>query len=136
MNLRNCPVCGKLFVYVTKNMCPDCIKKEEELFDKVRDYLYENPNSSLEEVNKATGVDVRKILEFLKEGRLILKQGNPYLLSCEICGKAILTGRYCEQCASEMTKKFNKGLKRSQGIADSTLKGQVHLSKLRDRGIK
>jgi len=114
-------------------MCPDCIKKEEELFDKVRDFLYENPNSSLEEVTEATGVDVKKILDFLKEGRLILKQGNPYLLKCEVCGKAILTGRYCEQCAAEMTKKFNKGLKRNQAAGDKVLKGQLHLSKLRDR---
>lgn len=133
MELRNCPECGKLFLYTSKNLCPDCMKKEEEIFDRVRDYLYKNPNSPLEKVAEETEVDEKKILEFLKEGRLILKSGNPYILSCEICGAAILTGRYCENCARNLKKKLESAFQPVKSTREKTLSGRLHLSKIKDR---
>ncbi|WP_245984897.1 hypothetical protein [Biomaibacter acetigenes] len=50
MELRNCPVCGKLFVYTVRNLCPECAKKDEENFEKVRQYLYDVPQATLEEI--------------------------------------------------------------------------------------
>jgi len=105
------------------------------LFERVRDYINQNPDSSLEKVSEETGVDIKKILGFLKEGRLLLKKANAYILSCELCGEAILTGRYCEKCARELKNKLNSAfIPTSPSDSKEVLKGKLHLSKLRNRG--
>lgn len=131
MELRNCPSCGKLFVYTTRNLCPDCKEKDEVNFHKVKDYLYENPGATIEEVSEETKVDTKKILEYLKEGRLMLKHSNTNILSCESCGKPILTGRFCDECISDMRQKFGVDSKPISTSED--MSGQIHISKLRRR---
>lgn len=134
MELRNCIQCGKLFVYISKALCPDCLKKENEMFEKVRDYINQNPDSSLKKVSEKTGVDTKKILGFLKEGRLLLKKANANILNCEVCGEAILTGRYCEKCAKELKNKFNKAFIPTYSSNEEGLRGKLHLSKIKNRG--
>jgi len=29
MSIRNCPECGRIFEFVFKNLCPECIQKED-----------------------------------------------------------------------------------------------------------
>ncbi len=110
-------------------MCPDCAKKEEDDFEKVRDYLYKNPGATIEEVSEQTEVDTKKVLEFLKEGRLMLKNENPNLLRCEICDSPILTGKYCEKCSRDMKKQLNNA--KGDLSSRSKIGGQIHLSKYR-----
>ncbi len=128
MNLRNCPVCGNLFVYTFKNMCPDCVKKDEDDFKKVRDYIYKNPNAAIEEISEKTGIDTKKMLEFLRDGRLVLKHKSK-LLTCEICNKPILTGKYCDKCAKNMKTKLEAVAKKSLNTRED-MSGKIHLSKL------
>lgn len=131
MELRNCPVCGKVFLYTTRNLCPECAAKEEEDFKKVRDYLYEVPAATMDEISEKTGVPVKKILDFMKEGRLILKKNNiNILLKCERCGEPILTGRYCDKCVEEMKKGF--GLRVDNPLEKrSDMKGKIHITRYR-----
>jgi hypothetical protein len=70
MDIRNCKRCGKIYSYTGVEVCPNCLAIEQEDFSKVRDYLYQNPNSTIPEVSEATGVDVRVITRFLREGRI------------------------------------------------------------------
>lgn len=132
MELRNCPVCGKLFVYTVRNMCPNCAKKDEENFEKVRQYLYDVPNATLDEITEKTGVPAKNVLEYLKEGRLMLKKTNTNILSCERCGAPILTGKYCDKCADEMKKQLERLKNRAFGINED-MRGSLHLSKLQRR---
>lgn len=132
MELRNCPVCGKLFVYTVRNMCPQCAKKDEENFEKVRQYLYDVPQATLEEITEKTGVPAKNVLEYLKEGRLMLKKSNRNILSCERCGAPILTGRYCDKCAGEIKKQMDQLKSKAIGINED-MRGKLHLSKLQKR---
>lgn len=125
MDLRNCPSCGKLFVYTVRNLCPNCIKEDEHDFNKVRDYLYDNPEATIEDVTAETGVDSKKVLEYLKEGRLMLKSNNPNLLTCESCNEPILTGKFCDKCAADMKRQFSATL----FPKNEDMKGKLHLSK-------
>ena len=71
MNIKNCPKCGKLFSPVGGSLiCKDCIRAEEQEFEKVRDYLRENRGADINVVSEKTGVSTKKILRYLKEGRL------------------------------------------------------------------
>ena len=107
MSLAKCKRCGKLFnKMLDKNVCPACMEKEEEEFQKVRDFLKRYPEKKLEEISEGTEVDKKVILDFIREGRLQLaeievEEGSA-LLVCERCGKPITTGRFCEDCRKKL----------------------------------
>ena len=111
MEVVNCPRCGKMFTKMRDPLCKECMKEEEDLFQKVREYLDENPNTSLPEVAEATGVSTKKIMRYVREGRL---EASQYVggVTCERCGKPIKLGRYCEKCIiainTEVTAAFSK----------------------------
>jgi len=101
MELRNCPQCGALFHYIGNRLCPACAAAEDEDFKRVREYVYDAPRATIEQISEATGVKSERILKFLREGRLIATDGAP-LLTCERCGRPIYTGRFCQDCAKEL----------------------------------
>jgi len=108
VEIRNCSRCGRIYVYDGFKLCIDCRKEDEEDFQKVKDYLEDHPNSNVMKVSKATNVDSKKIIEFLKEGRLEIRSENNMFLKCERCGKPISQGRYCDKCKVEMERELKR----------------------------
>lgn len=108
MELRNCPVCGRVFNYVGKSMCPECVRREDQDYDAVADYLYKHPNASVTEVSEATDVREELILRFLREGRLLVNDGAAAGLYCESCGAPIRTGRLCQRCMEKLTRSVDR----------------------------
>ncbi|MFW5855838.1 MAG: TIGR03826 family flagellar region protein [Bacillota bacterium] len=110
MNLKNCPRCGKLFAKKgNEKLCPVCRKEEESDFEKVKEYLWDHPKASIDEVHEATGVERDTIIKFIKEDRLIAEGIEiDFDLECERCGKPIESGRYCESCQQELITGLNK----------------------------
>lgn len=107
MEVRNCAKCGRLFQYLTGiPICPKCKKKEEEDFTTVKEYIYENKCANMIEVSQQTGVSVKLIERFLREGRLMLSEDSPILLKCEKCGKGIKTGRFCQACSTSLSNEI------------------------------
>lgn len=98
MEVVNCPRCGKIFTKFSDPLCENCMKAEEALFNRVRVYINEHQDCTIPEVIKETGVTVKKIMKYLREGRLEVSQGMSGDLTCEKCGKPILTGRFCNNC--------------------------------------
>ena len=71
MALSNCPKCGKTFNKLPSvKMCRDCQDVEEAQFEKVYQYLRDNPNTTVRVIAGDTGVPERLILEWFKNGRL------------------------------------------------------------------
>ena len=64
MNVRNCKVCGKIFNYDGFNVCRACRRKQDERFQRVKEYLREYPGASINEVEDATDVSSEEIMEF------------------------------------------------------------------------
>lgn len=112
MEIRNCKRCNRLFQYNGVKYCPKCLMEMDEMYKKVRDYLYEHPDATIVEVSEATGVEEKIILEFLREGRLELKEPSP-VLTCERCGKPITTGRMCKECLVIFERGLKKGFNES-----------------------
>lgn len=107
MDVKNCRKCGKIYAYDGHKVCSSCRKEEEEEFQKVKGYLYDNPDSTVQEISSETGISVHKIMRYLREGRLQLRGDNHNaILDCERCGKSINTGRYCDKCADDLKKEF------------------------------
>lgn len=104
--LKNCKKCGRMFSSIGGQLfCSKCRSDDEEDFKIVREYIYDNPNSTVVEVHEATEVAEEVILKFLRQGRLVLK-GDGVGLECERCGKGISSGRYCNSCANELKNGF------------------------------
>lgn len=113
MDLRNCPKCGKLFAYNgTNKLCPVCRDTEEEKYQKVKDYLWDHPHATIEQVHKDTGVERELIIKFVRDGRLISEGIDfDFMIECERCGTPIASGRFCESCQKELIDGFAGGKK-------------------------
>jgi len=106
MDIKNCKKCGKVFAYNGHNVCPQCRKEEEEEFKNVKEFIYDNPGATVQMVSEETGVDVKKILRYLKEGKLEIKGDSNLILECERCGVSVNTGRFCNKCISELEREL------------------------------
>ena len=102
MDTINCPRCGRLFRKIRSPVCPACEKAEEEQFQQIREFLDENPNATITECSEGTGISAKRILSYIREGRLIVPENMKGLLQCRRCGVEIDTGTYCKNCAKKM----------------------------------
>ena len=101
MEVVNCKSCGKLYNAIGNNrkrLCPQCIRNLEEKFSKVKEFLREYPNCSIEVVSIENDVSVKQIKQWIKEERLTLVKDGVGGITCEKCGKTISTGRFCGDC--------------------------------------
>ena len=105
-DIRNCRRCGKIYSHIGRvPLCNDCKQQDEEDFKRVKEYLYEHPKATIYEVSRELDISVQRIKSYLKQGRLeiIGDEGN-MVLDCELCGKSIKTGRFCEECTNALSK--------------------------------
>lgn len=109
MNVRNCRKCGKIFNYVIGAfICPECKDKQEEDFQRVKEYVRENRGATINQVADECDVDKSQIHQWLREERLELTEGSGITLSCEVCGASINTGRFCNKCRRDLTNDLVK----------------------------
>ncbi len=106
-SMRNCPKCGNVFTFIRNPICSDCQEIEDQIFETVRRYLKDNGDKTLEEVAEATEVSVKKILKYIKEGKIDIAGNENISYPCDNCGKPITSGAYCQSCASKLKNKFS-----------------------------
>ncbi|MFY9174106.1 MAG: MerR family transcriptional regulator [Peptococcia bacterium] len=129
MEMRNCPECGKIFTYIRTNLCPACVRKDEEQFRIVRNFIARNPGVDIVTVSEETGVSEDKIIKYIKDGRIINNSPNTKIsVECEVCGTLIPQGRYCKPCQERLTS----GLKRTIERENLKLKEEEE----RKRGLR
>lgn len=107
MDLANCPQCGKVYVKNIYSLCPTCIKEIEGQYQKCADYLRKNRTCTMQELSEGTGVSVKQIIRFIREGRISTKDAPNVLMPCEVCGEPMKTGTICENCRSKLAKDVN-----------------------------
>lgn len=107
MDVRNCKECGRLFNYTAGlPICPACEKKLEEKFTEVKQYIYDNPGSGIQEVSEENDVSINTIKKWVREERLSFTEGSAVGIECERCGRLILSGRYCDECKKKVTNQL------------------------------
>ena len=124
---KRCKLCGRIFQGRMSDYCEECLKKMDEKFVKVRDYLYDNPNATVREVMEETGVDEETITLLLQDGRLQMKDTRG-MLHCEKCGRPIQSGRLCESCRKSVSSLLKRGAEiaereRRAKLQEETAKG-------------
>ena len=125
MEMSNCRKCKKLFPKLYDPICDNCKKEEEALFDKVRNFLGDNKNATILEISENTGASAKKILSYLREGRLEISSASGELI-CRMCSAPISSGQYCEKCLIEVNQQiasFAPGSKNKPQSAGDDAKG-------------
>ncbi len=109
MGMEQCPSCKKIFNRVTGSaLCPDCINREESDFEKVKAFVVNcernNERSTITVTSAATGVSIRRILKYVREGLLDYVKGFDLegMLRCAVCNKEIASGTTCYDCKLKM----------------------------------
>ncbi len=106
-----CQRCHRMFQRIgLENVCPVCAPLDEEDFRKIKEFLQMYPGASSNEVMRHTGVSLRQIKRYLKEERLEIVGDNKGFLRCELCGKPLNSGRFCELCYREGISRELKGV--------------------------
>lgn len=93
----SCRVCGAVMVRLARDVCPECFRKEEELFAKVREFLAANPGITVPELAERVGTTVEQIEIFILTGR-VERIGAQIAHQCQTCNKIIMTGLICHEC--------------------------------------
>ena len=104
MALGNCKSCGRLFNIIHRDICPVCVKDEEEKFYTIRNFLKGNRGATTYEVQEATGIELKLIIKFIREGRLSTMNSPNMTFPCESCGVGITEGRFCKPCKDRLQK--------------------------------
>lgn len=132
MDVRSCKKCGKMYNYYGGiPLCPACNKALEEVFPKVKAYIYDNPRATLSQVSEENGVSVSIIKRWIREERLAFAEGSAVGIECEKCGKNILTGRYCAECKRRVTESLEGVYQKPKVAAASNPKPTSSSGKMR-----
>ena len=76
--------------------------QEEEAYKKVRMHLKRHKVADLNDVSKATGVELESIHQLLQDGRVSLMAGSTATYPCKACEGAIQTGALCLDCVTKV----------------------------------
>lgn len=99
--LKNCSECGKLYMEIGNGLCPDCLRKEQDMEQVVYSYVRDHNKCGIRQIVEETGVKERVVLRMLKAGRFI-SSGIEITYPCKGCGAPITTGQLCEKCNKDL----------------------------------
>lgn len=70
--IRTCQRCHKLLTYSygSPSLCPECIDKDKDDYSKVKEYIQSHANTTVFEVSQVTGVNLKVIMQFVREDRV------------------------------------------------------------------
>jgi flagellar operon protein (TIGR03826 family) len=116
--LTNCPKCGRLFVKQSsiRDVCDQCYKEEEKLFEKVYSFLRkrENRTATMAQVVETTGVSESLITKWIRMGRLQLVLFPNLGYPCESCGAMIREGQLCPKCRTKLQTELKRAEEEKQ----------------------
>jgi uncharacterized C2H2 Zn-finger protein len=119
MDVVNCPRCGKIFTRINSSICPECEREEEFTFQNLKDFIRDHSECTLSELSEATNVSTRKILRYIRDGRLEISKGMQGEVRCEICNCPITAGHYCDSCRIKVSQNivdmFSEDRRRKNG---------------------
>lgn len=111
--LVNCTQCGILFQKRLRDICDKCLESERLLIQSIEHYVEQNKNVfvPITHISEGTGIDISKITELYKKGRLS-EIASRLSVKCSICNIEIrgLTkkGLFCVKCYDQFSREKTK----------------------------
>lgn len=101
--LVNCTHCGILFQKRLRDICDTCLENEKICIQSIEHYVGQSKNVfvSVSQISEGTGLEINKIIEFYKTGRLSDIAAR-LSVKCSICSTEIKgitkKGLFCVKC--------------------------------------
>jgi len=118
MKPANCKTCGKVFLKSISEICPDCIKKEQELLKNINDYCADKETVTLTELSQEFKEPLTKLEKYLLDRKLVQIMDKLEMV-CKGCGthyRILNEGRlYCKVCFDKL----------ESGLATIALDGSI-----------
>lgn len=133
LNVENCKRCGKIYIKNNFGMCSSCVKDIETEYEKCLQFLRENRTCTIQELSDGTGVDMKQIVKFIREGRISIKDNPNMTYECDICGTPIRKNNICDNCRTRLVKDIEhlQGDEEQKKIRDEQQSNAVY--KIRNR---
>ena len=114
--LDNCRICGRLFLKDHTDYCLDCYKEVEQEFKDVIEFLRntQNQNATIEEISEFTDVSIKRITEFIRDGRIFADDYPNLGYPCAHCDTVIKRQMLCDSCFERFTSDVDRSLKRDK----------------------
>lgn len=114
--LVNCRNCERAFNQVgPEKLCAPC----RETYVKLFQFLSENHEATLEEIERALGLGAKEVRGFLKHGKYVaFEHLNRQLLRCIRCGKPPEHGEFCQDCFEKMVEELTGEREPADGAGD------------------
>ena len=135
MEMANCRRCRKLFPRINEPICEACKKADEDQFLAVKEFLRENPKSTILVISEVTGASHKRITQWLREGRLEIHEGGGDL-RCRNCNRGINSGVYCDTCLIEVNQAIDGMFSGGKGKVHGDLSSQGRSIGMHTRGAK
>lgn len=117
VEIANCKECGRLYQRVSREICPECLRNEEALFSRVKEYIRAHGHASIPEICGVIDISEEKLMKFMRDGRLISTNAVDY--PCERCGKPIRAGKMCEKCQANLQAALSQAARKIDQAAGS-----------------
>jgi ribosomal protein L32 len=119
--VANCPGCGQVFQKNLRNLCMSCMKTYDNEFDACIKYLRMNRKATTEELSSASAVAKKRIIAWIKEKRLSIRDYPNLTYPCSSCGGPENQHDICTSCRTRFTKEIREmqekeAKQRHQGI--------------------
>lgn len=114
--LDNCRQCGSLYLKNYADYCIDCSKEVEEKYKSIAEYLKneQNRDVTLEDVSESTGVSLKQVTDFIRDGRIYAADFPNLGYPCVHCSKLIKKQLLCVDCFNRFSTDLNQTLKRDK----------------------
>lgn len=135
MEVKNCKGCGRLYNYIggMYRLCPECMRKLEDKFQEVKQYIEDNPKAGMRDISEQCEVSTKQIEQWIREERLSFGEDSPIGIACEMCGTTIKTGRYCDKCKNDMANRLGSMYGNKAAAADAADRERARREKARMR---
>lgn len=98
----NCKENIMQFVGGGEYKCPTCGHTAYDDWGRVREYLYSHKYATALDVSNELGIPRGTINQMLREEKIQIADGANSLLTCQMCGRVIRSGRFCSVCEKRM----------------------------------
>lgn len=132
-NIKICTLCNCHMDYIYGEMfqCPSCGRKERTDFGKVREFLEIAGPQPAVIIAENTGVSLKVIDKFLRQGRIEIPDGSSVYIRCQSCGTDIRYGRFCPDCMLRLSKSISQAMLAPEvGEKPRTKSGKMHTLEL------
>lgn len=98
-----CEYCGKPFNNVSVKLCSECSKLIDEVYIKVRRYIYQHPkDADFAKIIEVTEAPEKALNYLIKKGRIEIADRSGGGAKCRACGKETTSGAICTLCMSKL----------------------------------